>query len=290
MILAALLLALPGPPPQVPPPPKGEVTLEARAVVIPPLPTTVAQAEREYGKVRKELEASYRDAERYLSACNTELAGLGPPESRLTISASAAGEAKLLAGFLFDGAFLSLEDPLMERWNGWQSTLLSLGLDLPDEGERLAHNMMLLSSSKTEVVGRVTKIPTTLELLMEDPDNPDGTLMTLPRRVNWVEVVAVSRMNYGAHTEFGRQARSLADTQAGKLARDWAPLTAHLNAGAKALLDFDRTAPPTADPSLKTLRVLARINFMERFRSTLWFCQVVWAHMASEKVLPIRLM
>jgi len=32
---------------------------------------------------------------------------------------------------------------------------------------------------------------------------------------------------------------------------------------------------------------MARINFMERYRSTLWFCQVVWAHMASRNVLSI---
>jgi len=176
--------------------PGAVVALEAGAVRIPPLPASVAAARQGYSRARKDLEAAFREAERYLAACNRELAAMGDP----------------------------------------------------------------------------------------------GTRFTLPPNVKWVEVMAVDHMEYGAHTEFGKLATVYADTQAAILAEGWKPLTGHLDAGAAALLDLDRTAPPTSDPSLKALRLMARINFMERFRSTVWFCQVVWAHMASKKVLSIQQM
>lgn len=85
-----------------------------------------------------------------------------------------------------------------------------------------------------------------------------------------------------------RQAAAFADGQAIRLQRLWEPLAKHLNASAAALLDLDRTAAPTLDPAVRTLRLRARIHFLERFRSALWLSQVVWAHMASKPIRSIH--
>ncbi|NTV75953.1 MAG: hypothetical protein HGA66_17340 [Holophaga sp.] len=266
------------------------VVLEAASTGIPPLPASVAEARKGYSRTRKELDASYREAERYLAACTRELAALGQAGAQFTLPATLAGEARTLSGFLFDGAFLALEDPLLQRWNAWQTTLLRQGLDRPAEAQRMADSMRLLSSSKAEVTGRIPAAGSTLEILCEDPAGKDRTVLRLPPNVRWVEVMAVDRMEYGANTDFGKLATDYADAQAALLAEAWKPLTAHLKNDAAALLDLDRKAPPTDDPALKALRLMARMNYMERFRSTLWFCQVVWAHMASKKVLSIQQM
>lgn len=266
------------------------VVLEASAIPIPSLPSSVAEARKGFSRVRRELETSYREAERYLAASSRELAALGQAGARFTIPAPMAGEAKTLSGFLFDGDFLALEDPLLQRWNAWQTTLLRQGLALPGEAQRMAEAMRLLASSKSEVTGRIPPDRAALEVLCGDPAGPGRTVLRLPPNVKWVEVMALDHMGYDANTDFGRKATAYADSQAAALAEAWKPLTAHLNTGAAALLDLDRTAPPTGDPGLKALRLMARVNFMERFRSTLWFCQVVWAHMASKKVLAIQQM
>ncbi|BDU74006.1 hypothetical protein [Mesoterricola silvestris] len=271
-------------------PPGKVVVLEAATTGIPPLPASVAEARKGYGRVRKELDAAYREAEAYLAAGSRELAALGRTGTSFTLPASLAPEARTLSGFLFDGAFLALEEPLLQRWNEWQTTLLRQGLARPAEAQRMADAMRLLSSSKAEVRDRVPAAGGTLEVLCEDPAGQDRTVLRLPPNVRWVEVLAVDRMPYGANTEFGKLATAYADAQATLLAEAWTPLTAHLKKEAAALLDLDRTAPPTEDPALKALRLMARVNYMERFRSTLWFCQVVWAHMASRNVSSIRQM
>jgi len=287
LIPAVLLLAALG---SAPPGSKAGagVVLEARAVVIPPLPHSVAEARKHYARVRKVLEASYRDSEAYLAACNQELAA--PVEARITIPLAFAAEARNLGHYLYDATYLTLEEPLLDRWNAWQNALLAQGMAEPREAQRTADSMLLLSSSKPEILGRARSGQTPLEVVCEDPASPDPVILTLPRRVSFIEVLAMDRMIYGANTDFGERAKAFADQQAALLAEDWEPLTTHLNSGALALLELDRTAVPTRDPGIRALRLLARIHFMERFRSTLWFCQVVWAHLASERILPIRQM
>jgi len=185
------------------------------------------------------------------------------------------------------GHILNLTKSLVEgkRWDLVFN--ISEGLyGIGREAQGMADSMLLLSSSKAEIADRVPayQAHAGCEFLL------DGAALTLPRQVKWVEVVAVNRMSYGSNTLFAQRASAFADGQAQGLDEPWAALTRHLHAGAAALLDLDHAAPPTRDPGLRALRLLARINFMERFRSTLWFCQVVWAHMASEKILRIQQM
>jgi len=288
--LLALQVSLAVAAPPAKPPPGAEVVLEASAVLIPSLPSSVAEARRGFSRVRKELDVSYREAERYLAACAAELAA--PPPAQITLPAAFGAEATVLSQFLFDQTFLDLEGALLERWNPWQSFLLRQGMAQPAEAQRMAEHMLLLSSSKAEVAERASPQAalSTLEILSDDPVRPGSSFLKIPRMVRWFEVVAVDRMEYGANTEFSRKAAAYADGQAPALAQAWSVLSAHLNASASALLDLDRTAPPTRDPGMRILRLQARINFMERFRSTLWFCQVVWAHMASQRVQTIHQM
>jgi hypothetical protein len=266
------------------------VVLESRAIVVPPLPTSIAQARREFSRVRKELEAAFREAERYRTVCKAELAAQGGTGGALVIPAAHGVEARALAPFLFDETFLALEAPVLERWNPWQTTLLRLGLDEPSEGQRLAEHMLLLSTSKAEVDRSSHPDPEapSLEIQSDDPVHPESTFLPFASRVALFEVVAVDRMAYGANTEFAQKATRFADQQAPGLAESWEKLSAHLNQSAGILLGLDRTAVPTKEPALATLRLRARVNFMERFRSTLWLCQVIWAHMASQKILPIQ--
>ena len=286
-----LLLALAHAPPPPPPRAGAEVRLEARAILVPALPHSVAEARKHYARVRKELDLTYREAEAYLTACSAELAAQGQPEGQITLPAAFAPEAKMLGRFLYDETYLALEDPLLDRWNTWQNRLLEAGMAQPAEAQRMADGMLLLSSSKTEVASRaVSPGQPPLEILWEDPASAEITRLTLPRRVTFIEVLAVDRMPYNANTAWGQQASTFADAQGAQLEAAWQPLVEHLNREAAALLDLDRTAPPTQHRGLRALRLLARVNFMERFRSTLWFCQVVWAHMASERILPIRQM
>jgi hypothetical protein len=287
-LLAPVLVMQVAAPPGMPP--RAEVMLEGRAIVVPALPTSIAQARREFSRVRKDLEAAFREAERYRTTCKAELAAQEGGAGDLVIPAAHAAEARALAPFLFDEEFLALEAPVLERWNPWQTTLLRLGLDEPGEGQRIAEHMLLLSTSKAEVAESShpgAEAPS-LEIRSDDPVHPESTFLHFSTRVALFELVAVDRMAYGANTEFARKATTFADQQAPGLAESWVKLSGHLNQSAGVLLGLDRAAAPSKDPAMVSQRLRARVNFMERFRSTLWLCQVIWAHMASQKILPIQ--
>lgn len=264
--------------------PGAEVSLEARPIEIPQLPASLEEARSKGSRVRRSILAAHQEAERYLEACSADLAALAPAEGALVLRPENAAEARVLASYVYDERFLNLEAPLLDRWNAWQTALLSAAMADPAEADRVSAGMRLLSSSKTEVRDRALAGERPLEITWE------GGALRLPRRVTWIEVMALERFPYGAHTAFGKRTSALANEQAPPMAEGWAALTRHLNTGAAALLDLDRTAQPTADAGLKALRLMARIAFMERFRSTLWFCQVVWAHMASDRIQSLQQM
>jgi len=72
--------------------------------------------------------------------------------------------------------------------------------------------------------------------------------------------------------------------QAPELTELWKPLAEHLNAQAVTLMDYERAPGSSDSPSMKTLRLQAKIHFLERYRQALWICSVVWAQMASAEV------
>lgn len=74
-------------------------------------------------------------------------------------------------------------------------------------------------------------------------------------------------------------------------------LAQHLNESALRMLEFERNATPTQDPVIRILRLQAKINVLERFRSALWFChgrfrlkpstpQEVWRSSGKPKRFP----
>jgi hypothetical protein len=73
------------------------------------------------------------------------------------------------------------------------------------------------------------------------------------------------------------------DRKAPSLSRCWTPFADYLNECAQKLNNFEGPRPAGQDLDVRILRAQAKVHFLERYRSALWFCSVVWARMAAGK-------
>lgn len=261
-------LFLLGQPPQPPAKPFGaEIVLQDRAIELPLLPERIDEARTGYTRMRPRIEIALQDLEGDLAGLYAALAPEGPSAAYYQIPTETTAEVRILASMLWDAPCLAMEDAVFDEWVRWQTRLLRYGLSLPSGGSAITSRMVLLGIKRNE---------------MRSEDRRD-----LP----WpfFDLLAVNGLDYQGRNAMARGAVTLADAQAPQLAHAWKPLAQHLNESALRMLEFERTAPTTRDPALRILRLQAKINVLERFRSALWFCQLAWAHMASESLpKPLR--
>jgi hypothetical protein len=236
-----------------------EIVIQDRAIELPLLPEGVEQARAGFVKIRPDITTALQDLERDLEGIYAALAREGPSTTFYRTPSNPTAEGHFLASMLEDDACLALEDAVFDEWVHWQTRLLRYGLSLPSGGSEITSRMVLLAVKRNE---------------LRSQDRSD-----LPRP--FFDLLAVDGLDYTRWGSLARGASGLANTQAPQLARAWKPLAQHLNETALKMLEFERTAAPTQDSTFRILRLQAKLNMLERFRSALWFCQLVWAHMAS---------
>lgn len=262
-IFLAFFLSTQAPPPPAPPASTSEVAVQARAIELPRLPSTLAEARREFPKVQPQITAAIRDLERDLTGLYATLASEGPSATSYRLPAATTDEVRFLAASLRDDTHVAMEETVHDGWNRWQTQLLSHGLAMPKGGSAITSRMVLLAFQRNE-------------------------LRALEQGQAWplFDLVALNGLDYRSRSTGIPEAAALADAHALQLARTWEPLAQHLKASATGMLEFEQNAQPAENPALRLLRLQAKINVLERFRSSLWFCQMVWAHMASSSLPP----
>jgi hypothetical protein len=81
----------------------------------------------------------------------------------------------------------------------------------------------------------------------------------------------------------------VANKQAPQLAAAWTPFIEHLHACVLKMAELDHPSTPFQGEDLQRLRLRAKISLLERYRSGMWFCQLVWARMtANTSPAPLR--
>ncbi len=260
-LVLGLLLGAPATPPPGPRAVGIEITVQDRAIELPFLPEGVAQARAAYGPLRPRIETALQDLERDLAGIYAALRPEGPSAAFYLMPSQGTAEGRFLASMLHDESCQTMEEAVLDQWVRWQTLLVRQGLVQPG-GSAITSRMVLLAFRRNE-------------LRSQDLSDLPWSLFDL---------LAVDGLDYRGWGSLARGAAALADAQAPQLARSWKPLAQHLNGSALRMLEFERSAAPTQDPALRILRLQARLNVLERFRTALWFCQMVWAHMASERL------
>jgi len=262
-----LILMLPALSPPREKAPGLEITIQDRAIELPSLPESVEEARAGYKSMRPRLAEALQNLERDLRELRATLAQGGPSARFYRIPSEATPEVKFLATMLQDESSQAMEAAVVDEWLHWQTFLLRFGLGRSVGGSAITSRMVLLSHKHNELRSQ------------------DLSSQPWP----FFDLLAVDGLDYESRGDLTKGAAALANLHAPRLAAAWRPWARHLNEVALQMLEFERSAAPSPDPALRTLRLQAKLNVLERFRSALWFCRMAWAHLASSPLpAPLR--
>jgi len=294
MLVSALLgLLAPEAAPQAPPRPAAEVAVEARVIQLPPLPETVDLARAGYSKLRPRLDQDLLDLERALQELYQARVHQETVPANLKVPRSQAEEVRFLARMLNDTRHGDLEQAVLGAWEAWQADLVGAGLATrtgeappastppPSEAEAQELKQRLAGMRKSEAL---LAAEATLRTTMTTLGAPGGRAgRGDPAKAAFLEAHANEVED---RLQTTRQTVLINNRKAPTLAAAWVPFAAYLNACAQQLNDLERAASASPDPALRALKGLARLHFLERYRSALWFSCVVWARLADATPPP----
>ncbi len=269
--------------------PSGEVQIHGQAYEIPALPRTLEEARRDFPRIRVRTDEALRELEKDLQS-TYRAAGLEafPLASRMVVvEPSQAPEAQYLATFIRDSEHLMLESDLFERWSEWQVHLVGLGMNHEDTQAGWAISTGLRCFPPSYADHGKTAQGGKIQIYAAGQD-----LERLPMEELRFEGLfgggfyAVEGVDYRGTSRVTREAAQMAEARVRLLADPWEKLTSRIAARADEYLRHEYDHPEIRDPGIKCLRLKARIQVLERTRYAYWFCQLIWAHMAS-KSLPV---
>lgn len=282
-------------PPASPVMPSQQVVISGKAVELPNLPESVQAAKKEFGSLSVGMKEGLKDLEHTLEGLYASPdAGITLPGT-FRIEKKQGEDLRFLVSMVNGDAYRELEGPCVQAWEEWQGALVRNGLAHP--AQAVAPNSQPSQAQLTEdkeirkrqrgmqkTERAVEKERAQVVEMMSVPAGESADDKTLSN-VAWV-------MGQRATTEAGiaqiQLTAHLADQHAPSLAKLWLPLATRLNADALHLASSELGAKPSAAPEFRALRTQARIQFLERYRSALWFSLCVWSRMAGQQ-LPASL-
>jgi hypothetical protein len=265
--------------------PAAEVEVKSGVLELPGLPGSVAEARSGYRRVQREIIATMAELEQDMAHLCREADG---DESRLLaglrIPREGCTEARLLVGMLEDDAVQKANEAVEGSWTSWTTDLLRIGLNDP-EGQIIISNWVrmpylphfvcpILFNRKDGLFGLVH--------YMDGEETKELHLQNLAIGSHQ----AIARVPYRKRSTLAKAALQVSEAYAPTLQGQWVVLRKEMSDSAEHWLNLEQGLQPTRNPDRLALRHQVKFQFLERYRSALWFCYIVWAHMASEALPP----
>lgn len=270
------------------------VVLEERPITLPPLPHDVGQGRQQFKEVHAQIQTALRDLGLSLQSLYAK------PEAGITL----ARDLNVPAAFAIEGSELvevmtdlehgRLESAFTDVWKGWQAALVEGGLAKPvrvSAGRPEAHSKRFEDAKKKgkETIKVLSRLPPKRTGRLDASFNeenadlfPDLTTYRAPDSTfNMTGNEYATLQNGERSANIAQRSQAVADKLIPSLSETWDPLVTHLNGRALRLADLEQVAAPSLDATVRTLRVQTKIAFLERFRTALWYCDLVWCQAAS---------
>ncbi len=273
---------------QTPPSPtaKVEVVVEAPKVVIPNLPTSLKAAQVEYRTQVQGWVRAAKELEQDLSALYGVQPPVGPVPKSLRLKGHEAAAARFLALLLNDTEMDRMEVEVEHAFRAWEQELQATvegsaanskskggttkSSVHPNEAERRRRGFEMsdqMFRQKAEVYQRMATSKARFDSSLFE------TLIT-----NLVQTEASRRITQ-SHLVVAEKALPT-------MIQAWEPLVQRLNDQAAKLANLEAPQQPLTTPDLLALHHHAKINFLERCRSSLRFAHMTWAHLTSHEPPP----
>ncbi len=274
--------------------PSQQIIISGKIVELPYLPESVAAANKAFGALSAGMNEGLRDLEH-------TLVGLyASPDARITLPGEFKIEKKqgedlrFLVSIMSGDAYRELEGPCHQAWDEWQGALVRNGLANPVQGMVPTSPLSQVQIKEDQEIRNRQKGLQKTERAVEQERvqvlemmaTSGGTGDSINSNVEWV---MSNRANAEAGVVTGQVTAHIANRHVPSLAKVWIPLANRLNADALQLASNELGIKPSAPPAFRALRTRARIQFLERFRSALWFSLCVWTRMVGQQPpAPLR--
>jgi hypothetical protein len=287
-ILLLAILATPLHGQQSNPGPQGEeVVVQARKLLIPHVPASVDQAHAEYGKIGPMISNGLQDLELELVKLYASAPKNDPMPASIRVRSSEVEVAKFFSRMIKDDRYAQLQLAVIKAWNEWQFVLLETELASvrsPVHPENAQAPDAYLETKK-RLENEKFRLRERMEIEKTMIDALTRTNGTQPDAVGYKYKLDMSSQ-FETKLSTSKQLTVVANEKAPQLAQAWTPFVEYLNACAVKLADLDSPTTPYHGNDLPRLQFQAKIAFLERCRSALWFCQTIWARMTTSTAPP----
>jgi len=288
-MLPLLLPFLDAPAPQAPPKPKvpeAVVSVQDRSIQIPKLPKDVGHGREAFKSIHSQIQVAQEDLVAALQALYARPEGAvelgeGPGHPKVEVK-----DGSEWMDLLTDPQYGQLRFTFLEVWKGWQAALMESRLanpvqEAPAKNEVHSPGYEATRRKALRVIAapsrRTGKATGQLEASYNEENAElfsDGTEPMTYDAARGGRLIERSR-------HIAQTARAVAEAVIPDLTEAWNPLVDHLNGQVRRLGEMEAAAVPAGDPNLQALRVRTKIAVLERFRATLWFCDLVWSQLAA---------
>jgi hypothetical protein len=283
------ILSHPGPQPQQPPAPLSkEIIVQSRKGLIPHVPVSVDQAHAEYAKVGPMISHGLQDLESELLQLYAGKPQLDAVPSSIRVHADEIEAAKFFFKMLNDKQYAKLQTEILKVWREWQM-LLSETEPIDGDGAVSSRTETPKNEdldAKKKLIKEKARLAAMLEMesksivsLATGGFGPEDTTAGYGYKIEMSK-------QFEARFSIAKQRLIVANMKAPQLAKAWTPFVEHLDACALKMAELDNPSTLFQGEDLRRLHLQAKVRFMERCRSALWFCQLVWARMTTNAVPP----
>jgi hypothetical protein len=229
-----------------------------------------------------------QDLETELLQLYAEKPRLEAVPTSIRVHADEIEAAKFFFKMLNDKQYAKLQTEILKVWREWQ-VLLSETDPIDGAGAVSSRN----EKQKSEDLDAKQKLIKEQARLAEMLEMESKAIVSL---ATGGFGPADSTAGYGYKIEMSKQFETrfstakqrliVANMKAPQLAKAWIPFVEHLDACALKMAELDHPSTPFQEEDLQRLHLQAKVRFLERCRSGLWFCQLVWARMTTTAAPP----
>jgi len=285
-ILLATLLAAPAPAPAPPKIPSIDVVIDESILTLAPLPANTDEARRGNEQIQVSHRRGIADIEKNLAITYDLLAKEPALEASLKVPKERAEEARFLVAMLNDETAAQMELDFLDAWNQGQTALVDAGLARTEGPQAELSSQALTDQEAADLEKQIRLQRRSSEM---ERSERNWAFITNPRSRFTAKAVEFQyRFNSMAQRKIEQimvRVRQ-SNKKAPELAIRWEPFSAHLNAQAVKFMDYERILPKDNTDELKTLRLMSKTLFLERYRRAMWTGAVVWAQLSSSEVPP----
>lgn len=257
------------------------VIIQERSILLPALPANVDDARLHYKDIQAQLTRENKDVEDILLGLYESPGVDDPLPSSLTLTDEETKDARTLLQIIKDDRAMLQEKAVLEVWDEWVAVLKEAKAGwAPSQTPPPSAAAQVIPGKEKEYEAlkkQLSRMEPQFWVNQKDPFTYSNI---------WEFDDVYDHEGYDRNLAQTAQHTLVAKWVGPQFAAAWRPLVAHLQAHSMELQAIERQPSSSRNPGLDLLKLKTKIQHLERFRSAMWFCGMIWSQMSSSTNPP----